>query len=182
MGLDSLRHYRLIPKGFSKAILTLCRWWRGICISCQENIIYKDLKWGAAWSLKVGTFPSWLKLTSSWHCEWWVQRGSSLHDLWPDALQMHGYVPPGWLWLLYYYWCCSYWHQTLGPPRATQSCVYSVLCTIPHRSLVIIFYKKRPSSSPVAVRCFQCCGNHTVGKHLLGSLFQRCHSGVSGYF
>ena len=67
-------------------------------------------------------------------------------------------------------------------PRATQNCVYSVLCTTQHGSLVIIFYKKRPSSSPVAVRRFQCCGNHTIGKHLLGSLFQRCHSEFPGIF
>lgn len=181
MGLDSLRHYRLIPKGFSKAILTLCRWWRGICISCQENIIYKDLKWGAAWSLKVGTFPSWLvnlKLTlwvvsAEWEFSTWPLTWCS-----PDAWLCTTWVAVAAVWLLMLFLLAS----NSWPPRATQSCVYSVLCTIQHRSLVIIFYKKRPSSSPVAVRRFQCCGNHTVGKHLLGSLFQRCHSGVSGYF
>lgn len=127
MGLDSLRHYRLTPKGLSKAIFTLCRRWKGICISCPENIMCKGLKWGGAWSLEVGTFLSWLKLTSSWHCEWWVQRGSSLHDLWPDALRMHGYVPPGWLQLLFTTDAVLIGIKFLVPQGHTELCV---LCLV----------------------------------------------------
>ena len=69
------------PRDFSKAILTLYRRWRGICVSCQESIVCKGFKWEGAWSLEVGTFLGVtqvnLKLTL------WVVSAERAFSTWP---------------------------------------------------------------------------------------------------